>query len=221
MSMRGRRARDAEASIIDCYPAGDGCCALVCQRRRGQQVTMPYVRRDLVVNRYAADDPTSPPQAPLIDPLLVNPWGAAIRTAGLGGHFWLANAGSATVTTYVGDVYDESGQFIPLFQDELKFVAVEGSAIGQVFSASPSDFPVTGPLCTNDKSRHLRCHAGIGIPGRIHRPEPLYRRHGGGPNRGLDRGHLQRSVRPPAGLRHGPRPRGPGCAVSWPGCHRI
>jgi uncharacterized protein (TIGR03118 family) len=109
-----------------------------------------YVRRDLVVNRYAADDPTSPPQAPLIDPLLVNPWGAAIRTAGLGGHFWLANAGSATVTTYVGDVYDESGQFIPLFQDDLKFVAVDGSAIGQVFSASPSDFPVTGPLCTDD-----------------------------------------------------------------------
>ena len=111
-----------------------------------------YVRRDLVVNRHDPGDPTSPPTAPLIDPLLINPWGAAIRTAGLGGHFWLANAGSATVTTYVGDVYDEDGQFIPLFQDDLKFIAVEGSPIGQVFSASATDFPVTGPLCSDDSS---------------------------------------------------------------------
>jgi uncharacterized protein (TIGR03118 family) len=109
-----------------------------------------YVRRDLVVNRHDPNDPTSPPTAPIVDPRLVNPWGAAIRSAGLGGHFWLANAGSATVTTYVGDVYDEAGQFIPLFQDDLQFVAVEGSPVGQVFSASPSDFPVTGPLCTDD-----------------------------------------------------------------------
>jgi hypothetical protein len=101
-----------------------------------------YVRRDLVVNRDASNDPSSPPQAPLIDPLLVNPWGSAIRSAGLGGHFWLANVGSATVTTYVGDVYDESDRFIPLFQDKLKFVTVEGSPIGQVFSASPTDFPL-------------------------------------------------------------------------------
>jgi uncharacterized protein (TIGR03118 family) len=109
-----------------------------------------YARRDLVVNRHDPLDHTSPPAAPLIDPLLVNPWGAAIRSAGLGGHFWLANAGSGTVTTYVGDVYDENGQFIPLFQDELKFVTVEGSPIGQVFSGSATDFPVTGSLCADD-----------------------------------------------------------------------
>ena len=109
-----------------------------------------YARRNLVVNRHDAADPTSPPPAAIVDPLLLNPWGAAIRSAGLGGHFWLANAASATVTTYVGDVYDESGQFVPLYQDDLKFIAVEGSPIGQVFSSSDTDFPVTGLLCTDD-----------------------------------------------------------------------
>jgi uncharacterized protein (TIGR03118 family) len=119
-----------------------------------------YARRDLIVNRHDPNDPTSPPAASVVDPLLVNPWGAAIRSAGLGGHFWLANAGSATVTTYVGDVYDQSGQFVPLFQDDLKVVTVEGSPIGQVFSASPSDFPVTGPLCTDDSLE--ACNASQG-----------------------------------------------------------
>lgn len=109
-----------------------------------------YVRRNLVVNRHNPSDPTSPPAAPLIDPLLMNPWGAAIRSAGLGGHFWLANAASSTVTTYIGDVYDENGNFIPLFQDALKFVKIDGSPIGQVFSASATDFPVTGFLCSDD-----------------------------------------------------------------------
>jgi hypothetical protein len=56
-----------------------------------------YMRRNLVVNRHDPNDPTSPPAAAIIDPLLLNPWGAAIRSAGLGGHFWLANATSATV----------------------------------------------------------------------------------------------------------------------------
>jgi uncharacterized protein (TIGR03118 family) len=109
-----------------------------------------YVRRDLVVNRHDPADPTSPPAAPVIDPLLVNPWGSAMRAAGLGGHFWLANAGSGTVTTYIGDVYDENGDFVPLFQDDLTFIDVEGSPIGQVFSASATDFPVTGSLCADD-----------------------------------------------------------------------
>jgi len=109
-----------------------------------------YVRRNLVVNRHDPNDPTSPPPAAIIDPALRNPWGAAIRSAGLGGHFWLANAASASVTTYIGDVYDESGHFVPLYQDDLKFINVEGSPIGQVFSASDTDFLVTGLLCTDD-----------------------------------------------------------------------
>ena len=40
----------------------------------------------------------------------------------------------------VGDVYDEDGNFVPLFQDDLKFIEVEGSPIGQVFSASAAAY---------------------------------------------------------------------------------
>lgn len=109
-----------------------------------------FVRRNLISNRYDPADKDTPPNAPIIDPLLVSPWGAAIRTAGLGGHFWLANAGSQTVTEYVGDVFDSNGDFVPLFQDNLKVVAVDGSPIGQVFVNSSSDFPVRGKLCSDD-----------------------------------------------------------------------
>ncbi len=109
-----------------------------------------YVQRNLVVNRYDSSDPKSPPWAPLIDPKLQNPWGAAIRSAGLGGHIWLANAGSSSVTEYVGDVFDPSGRFVDLYQDGLKIVAAEGSPIGQVFTGSQSDFPVTGEFCYDD-----------------------------------------------------------------------
>jgi uncharacterized protein (TIGR03118 family) len=114
-----------------------------------------FVRRDLVVNRPEL----ATPDTQLIDPLLVNPWGAAIRTAGLGGHFWLANAAGPTVpadpkcftvTEYVGDVFDGQGGFVPIFQDALKLVTVEGPPIGQVFSGSASDFPVTGDLYGDD-----------------------------------------------------------------------
>ena len=131
------------------------CCVIACSAISSAPAVAAapenaYVRRHLVVNRHDPNDPTSPPQAALIDPLLINPWGAAIRSAGLGGHFWLANAASATVTTYIGNVYDENGQFVPLYQDDLKFIDVEGSPIGQVFSASATDFPVTGLLCTDD-----------------------------------------------------------------------
>lgn len=109
-----------------------------------------YVRRNLISNRFDPNDEDSPPGAHLIDPLLLNPWGAAIRTAGLGGHFWLANAGGKTVTEYVGDVFDANGNFVPLFQDNLKVVPVDGSPIGQVFVDSPADFPVEGSLCGDD-----------------------------------------------------------------------
>src|SRR3712207_2348612 len=61
-----------------------------------------YVQRNLVVNRHNTADPNSPPSAPIIDRDLRNPWGAAIRTAGQGGHFWIANQASETVTEYVG-----------------------------------------------------------------------------------------------------------------------
>jgi uncharacterized protein (TIGR03118 family) len=112
-----------------------------------------YVRRNLISNRHDPSDKETPPNAPIIDDLLLNPWGAAIRTAGLGGHFWLANAGSKTVTEYVGDVFDMSGKFIPLFQDNLKVVEVDGSPIGQVFVDTYRDFPVRGSLCGDDGAK--------------------------------------------------------------------
>ncbi|NEP85519.1 MAG: TIGR03118 family protein [Okeania sp. SIO2C2] len=84
----------------------------------------------------------------ILDPLVVNAWDLAIRPAGFGGHFWVTNTDSGTVTTYVGDVGGT-----PLFQDDLKFVTIptspnapEGSAgapTGQFFSPHPSDFEVT------------------------------------------------------------------------------
>ncbi len=102
-----------------------------------------YVRRVLVVNKPELAEA----ETQIVEPLLLNPWGTAIRPAGAGGHIWLANAGSATVTEYVGDVFDENGDFVALFQDNLKVVYVDGSPIGQVFSGSSIDFRVTGPVC--------------------------------------------------------------------------
>lgn len=113
-----------------------------------------YEFRVLVANKPEFADPDTR----LVDPLLVNPWGVAIRTAGLGGHFWLANQVSRTVTEYVGDVFGANGQFAPLFQDALKVVAVDGSPVGQVFSGSSTDFPVTGLLCTDDTAP--QCESG-------------------------------------------------------------
>jgi uncharacterized protein (TIGR03118 family) len=96
-----------------------------------------YIQTNLVSNKRAFR-----PQ--LLDLLVHNAWGIALRPAGLGGHFWVANQASASVTTYVGDV-----EGVPLFQDDLKFVGVDGAPIGQVFSGSPTDFPVAGALCTD------------------------------------------------------------------------
>ena len=61
-----------------------------------------------------------------------------------------ANAGSSRVTTYVGDVYDAKGTFIPIFQDKLKSVSTEGSPIGQVFNGSSTEFAVTDAVCSDD-----------------------------------------------------------------------
>ncbi len=103
-----------------------------------------YFQTNLVSN-----SPEYDPQ--ILDPLVINAWGLAIRPAGFGGHFWVTNADSGTVTTYVGDVGGT-----PLFQDSLEFVTIptspnapDGSAgapTGQFFSPHPSDFTVTMPL---------------------------------------------------------------------------
>ena len=114
--------------------------------QKNQSSQNNYVRRDLVVNKseYAT------PDTQIIDPLLVNPWGSAIRPASAGGHFWLANAGSSSVTTYVGDVVNAESVFTPIFQDRLKSVSTEGSPIGQVFNGSSTEFAVTDAICSDD-----------------------------------------------------------------------
>lgn len=135
-------------AVISCFITG--VLTFGCDPTSDSEEINAFAKRSLIVNRYDPNDPTSPPEAPIIDPLLVNPWGTAIRSAGLGGHFWLANQGSSSSTTYIGDVFDDEGNFVPLFQDSLKVVAVEGTPIGIVFSNSATDFPVTGPLCSDE-----------------------------------------------------------------------
>lgn len=59
----------------------------------------------------------------IVDPLLVNGWGIAIRPPGAGGHFWINNAVTGTSTTYVGDVGG-----VPISQDELLYVTVPNTS---------------------------------------------------------------------------------------------
>lgn len=99
-----------------------------------------YVQTNLVANRAEFA-----PQ--IVDPLLANPWGIALRPPGAGGHIWTSNAASGTTTTYVGDVPG-----LPLYQDELKVVEIPKSQLydnldewvsqptGQVYNGSASDF---------------------------------------------------------------------------------
>jgi len=100
----------------------------------------------------------------MVDPLLQNGWGIAIRPPGAGGHFWISNFNTGTTTTYVGDVHNGKGKFTPLFQDELTVVAIPRGAglrfdgtptapvpqmTGQVYNYSTTDFVVSGEGITN------------------------------------------------------------------------
>jgi uncharacterized protein (TIGR03118 family) len=67
--------------------------------------------------------------APIIEPLMKNPWGIAIRPAGFGGHFWVGAAGTGKSIQYVGDV-----DGTPLFQDELTIVETRGAVSGVAFN---------------------------------------------------------------------------------------
>ena len=77
--------------------------------------------------------------AQIVDPDLLDPWGIAIRPAGLGGHFWFAAAHSGKSIEYVGDVGGT-----PLFQDDLKVVETGGPATGVAFNPG-SKFVITQP----------------------------------------------------------------------------
>jgi uncharacterized protein (TIGR03118 family) len=100
-------------------------------------------RYDLTV--LVSNNPIYKPQ--ILDPLVQNAWGISLRPAGLGGHWWVNNAATGTVTEYVGDVAGTA-----LFQDALAVVEIARSAnaphvvpqpSGTVFSASDRDFMVT------------------------------------------------------------------------------
>jgi len=114
----------------------------------------------------------------LLDPAFINAWGLALRPAGAGGHWWIANTDTSRVTLYVGD-----SPTVPFGQDGLSVIGVPGAAdgtpvniivdppsqggvplpppdptpltvmppsnpTGQVFSGSNSDFLVSGTSLT-------------------------------------------------------------------------
>lgn len=83
----------------------------------------------------------------IVDKYMVNGWGLAIRPAGAGGHFWVNNTDTGTVSLYVGDTKEKA-----LYQDEIKVLAIakpeksklEHSApTGQVFNGNEKEFIIT------------------------------------------------------------------------------
>ena len=79
-----------------------------------------YAQQNLVTN-FQNKYSTSPVngRATTTNPSVLNAWGLALRPAGAGGHWWIANNGSGTASTYIGDT-----DSAPLSQDDLKEVAV-------------------------------------------------------------------------------------------------
>jgi uncharacterized protein (TIGR03118 family) len=107
-----------------------------------------YLQRNLVTNfRDKYRTWLEPGRKTLRNDLVLNAWGLALRPAGAGGHWWIANTDSGTVVTYVGDT-----DTTPLFQDALKTVQVEPAPAtpdqlptptGQVYSGS-DELPCAG-----------------------------------------------------------------------------
>ena len=130
-----------------------------------------FAQENLVSSR-AADG------AQMLDPAFINAWGMAIRPAGFGGHWWIANTDTSRVTLYVGD-----SPSVPFTQDGLSVLGVPGAPgndvvtitidpptengvarpppnptpatlmpasnpTGQVFSGSTTDFLVSGTSLT-------------------------------------------------------------------------
>jgi uncharacterized protein (TIGR03118 family) len=89
----------------------------------GGQVRFPGVHQTNLVASKAGYD------AAIVEPLMKNPWGIAIRPAGQGGHFWIGAAGTGKSIQYVGDVGGT-----PLFQDELAIVETGGPVSGVAFN---------------------------------------------------------------------------------------
>lgn len=107
-----------------------------------------YLQRNLVTNnldKHKTERRWS--RSTLKDTNMLNAWGLALRPAGAGGHWWIANTDSGTVSLYVGDTIDT-----PLFQNETALIAVESAPstpddpatpTGQIFNGS-TEFPCQG-----------------------------------------------------------------------------
>jgi uncharacterized protein (TIGR03118 family) len=123
---------------------GDGARALALSDTTTIKNRFPGVMQSNLVASKPGDG------APIVEPLLKNPWGIAIRPAGLGGHFWLGAAGSGQSVQYVGDVGGT-----PLFQDALALVDTGGPVSGVAFNPG-SGFVITqahanGPITAPSK----------------------------------------------------------------------
>jgi uncharacterized protein (TIGR03118 family) len=77
-----------------------------------------FLQQNLVSSR-SEDDAT------LLDPNFINAWGVALRPAGFGGHWWVANTDTSRVTLYVGD-----SDTVSFGQDGLSVVGVPGASAG-------------------------------------------------------------------------------------------
>ena len=71
-----------------------------------------------------------PGMAPILDPLLVNPWGLALSPTS---PLWVANNGSGTATLYRGD-----GSATPFAKVPLEVTVTNGAPTGQVFNDTAS-----------------------------------------------------------------------------------
>jgi len=77
------------------------------------------VTQDNLVSSRPEDSPT------LLDENFINAWGVALRPAGFGGHWWVANTDTSRVTLYVGD-----SDTVPFGQDNLSVLGVPGDPDG-------------------------------------------------------------------------------------------
>lgn len=113
-----------------------------------------YKQRNLVTNfpdKYKTNRGWK--RATQEDSHMLNAWGLALRPAGAGGHWWIANTDSGSVSLYVGDTIKT-----PLFQDDTRLIAVEpapatpgdpATPTGQVFNGS-GEFQCTGESFSGD-----------------------------------------------------------------------
>jgi uncharacterized protein (TIGR03118 family) len=122
--------RSLQLSALTATSVGAGSLLTACGGADGTGETVTVTNHYRQVNLVASSASYQPV---IVEPLLIDAWGIAIRPAGAGGHFWVTAMGHSF--EYVGDV---NGQ--PISQDGLKDVALppsgdnEGAANGVVFN---------------------------------------------------------------------------------------